>query len=222
MWIVPPWVTTEDLETNLRLLKQYIDEPPSFEDGKSAAELLRRKAAPKPSYDDPSSSNASDSDGSESPDKPRKPSKKRKRRQADDGELEARREKRRLADMEKRILIKSAVRIEDSDEDEENDLAFFERERALRERMAKKALEGDLPALGTRVKAKKTRPAASQRQAVSRPIVSDDGDDDVQILGSEVAEDRRDEGSENEDIEAVRPGKKHKVRRALEISSDEE
>jgi replication fork protection complex subunit Tof1/Swi1 len=219
--MIPASVTTEDLETNLRLLKQYIDEPPSFEDGKSAAELLRRKAAPKPSYDDISGSDASDSDGSESSDKPRKPSKKRKRRQVDDAELEARREHRRLADMEKRLMIKSAVRIVDSDEDEETDVAFFERERTLRERMAKKALEGDLPESGTRVKAKKTGPAVSKRQAVSSPVVSD-GDDDVQILGSEVAKDWRDEGSENEDIESVRPSKKHKVRRAVEISSDEE
>jgi hypothetical protein len=214
-------VTTEDLETNLRLLKQYIDEPPSFEDGKSAAELLRRRAAPKPSYDDISGSDASDSDGSESSDKPHKPSKKRKRRQVDDAELEARREKRRLADLEKRVMIKSAVRIVDSDDDDESDLAFFERERALRERMAKKALEGDLPGSGTRAKAKKTGPAVSRRQTAGSPLVSD-GDDDLQILGDDVPENQRGEGSENEDLDAVRPSKKHKVSRIVEISSDEE
>lgn len=209
-------MTTEDLETNLRLLKQYIDEPPSFEDGKSAAELLRRRVAPKPSYDDISGSDASDSDGSESsdkPHKPHKPSKKRKRRQVDDAELEARREKRRLADLEKRVMIKSAVRIVDSDDDDESDLAFFERERALRERMAKKALEGDLPGSGTRAKAKKTGPAVSRRQTAGSPLVSD---------GDDVPENQRGEGSENEDLDAVRPSKKHKVSRIVEISSDEE
>jgi hypothetical protein len=218
--LIPATVATEDLETNLRLLKQYIDEPPSFEDGKTAADLLRRKVAPKPSYDDTSSSDGIDSDDSD-PDKPRKPSKKRKRRELDDAEIEARREKRRLADMEKRDAIKSSVRIIDSDDDEEADRDFFERERELRERMAQKALDGELPEAGTRKKAKKKIPTRPKKLAASSPVFSD-VDDDVQIPGSQDVEDRTNEESENGDIESVRPTKKHRVRRAVEISSDEE
>ena len=139
----------------------------------------------------------------------------------DDAEIEARKEKRRLADMEKRVAIKSSLKIIDSDDDEEADRDFFERERELRERMAQKALDGELPESGTRKKAKKKSPSKPRKQAVSSPVLSD-VDDDVQILGSQDVEDRSDEQSENGDIEGVRPSKKHRVRRAVEISSDEE
>jgi replication fork protection complex subunit Tof1/Swi1 len=139
----------------------------------------------------------------------------------DDAEIEARREKRRLADMEKRFAIKSSLKIIDSDDDEEADRDFFERERELRERMAQKALDGELPESGTRKKVTKKSPSRPRKQAVSSPVLSDI-DDDVQILASQDVEDRTEEESENGDIESVRPSKKHRVRRAVEISSDEE
>ena len=117
MWIIPTTVTADDLETHLRLLKQYIDDPPSFEDGKSGADLLRRKVVRK-EYSD-SDDSLSDSNVSESSGKPRKPTKKRKRRVVDDEELNARNEKRRLADLEKRAMIKSAMSIVDSDDEDD-------------------------------------------------------------------------------------------------------
>jgi hypothetical protein len=124
--------------------------------------------------------------------------------------------------MEKRAAIKSSVRIIDSDDDEEADRDFFERERELRERMAQKALDGDLPEAGTRKKAKKKSAIRPRKLAASSPILSD-FDDDVQIQGSQdFVEDRTDEESENGDIESVIPPKKPRIRRAVEISSDEE
>jgi hypothetical protein len=225
VWIVPITVTADDLETNLRLLKQYIDDPPSFEDGKSGADLLRRKVVRKEysDTDDP----LSDSSGSESSSKPRKPTKKRKRRAADDEELDARKEKRRLADVEKRAMIKSAARIIDSDDDD--DAEFFERERELRERMSRKALEGELPSSGTRKTMAKMKRPEKQR------LVLDRNDEKVGSVNDEIPEivveesaspiptaEMDIEQSENWDIDSVRIVKKRKVRRAVSISSDGE
>lgn len=225
MWIIPTTVTADDLETNLRLLKQYIDDPPSFEDGKSGADLLRRKVVRKEysDTDDP----LSDSSGSESSSKPRKPTKKRKRRAADDEELNARKEKRRLADLEKRAMIKSAARIVDSDDDD--DAEFFERERELRERMSRKALGGELPSSGTRKTiAKKKRPKGQR-------LVLDPNGEKVGSVNAEIPEivveesaspistaEIDSEQSENGGIDSLRIVKKRKVRRALSISSDGE
>lgn len=211
-------------------MKQYIDEPPSFEEGKIAADFIRRRVIQKPSYDITSDSDVGDSDSSSQPDKPRKRTKKRKRREVDDAELEARREKRRLADMEKRAMIKSAVRIIDSDDDEEADEEFFERERELRMRMEHRAMAGDLPSPGTKKVGKKTgkkkHPAPPQQDAwvvdsskeasVSTDIVTLQSENDADgNLGTN--EDESDSG----DIEAVRSSKRRMVR-ALSISSDEE
>lgn len=225
MWIIPITVTADDLETNLRLLKQYIDDPPSFEDGKSGADLLRRKVARKEysDTDDP----LSDSSGSESSSKPRKPTKKRKRRAADDEELNARKEKRRLADLEKRAMIKSAARIIDSDDDD--DAEFFERERELRERMSRKALEGELPSSGTR------KTIARMKRPEKQRLVLDRNDEKVGTVNAEIPEIVVEESaspiptaeidieqSENWDIDSVRIVHKRKVRRAVSISSDGE
>jgi replication fork protection complex subunit Tof1/Swi1 len=220
-WLIPATTTTADLETNFRLLKQYIDEPPVFEDGKTAADLIRRKAAPKPLHEYTDDSSLSDSSASDSSGKPRKPTKKRKRRQLDDAEIEAQREKRRLADLEKRASIKSAAKIMDSDDDEDADREFFDRERELRERMERRALEGDVGGAGTR-KAKKRKVPVQLK-----PIV-DDGLSDVEILrdasedgmrlDSEIRED-----SESGDGEGMKLlGKKRKFRRAVSTSSDED
>jgi replication fork protection complex subunit Tof1/Swi1 len=199
-------------------LKRYIDDPPIFEEGVSAATLLRRKPTTKRVEDRGDEDELSDSSGSgeSDSDAPRKPVKKRKRRQADDSELDARREKRRLADLAKRALIKSEARIIDSDDDEDADKEFFERERELRARMAAKALEDILPQHGTK-KAKKQSP----RQA------------EVEVIGIEEEETPRStptmdfpiasQGTVEEDEEVVALGpKRRRIRRAISVSSEDE
>ena len=235
-WVIPEDVTVDDLETNLRLLKQYIDEPPSFEDGKTGADLLRRKVVQKESYSDSDASSPSDSSDSGSTEKPRKPSKKRKRKAVDDAEIEARREKRRLADLEKRAMIKSAVRIEDSDDDEEADREFFEREKELRERMAQRADEGNLPEKGTRkVGAKKKR--AAKRAKRTMDLGSDARGSETEMEGSVNGGEvfgmaslepssqvsiSLDDNTDQSDTGDMRPSKKRKFRRALSMGSDGE
>lgn len=224
VWVIPATVMADELETNLRLLKQYIDDPPSFEDGKSGADLLRRKVAQK-EYSD-TDDTLSDLSGSESSSKPRKPSKKRKRRDVDDEELNARKEKRRIADLEKRAMIKSAARIVDSDDDDDEE--FFERERELRKRMSRRALEGELPSNGTRKTTAKTKRPEKQRNGLDtdvekeRSVHAEITEIGVEKSISSISRDEIDsEESENGDIDVVRMVKKRKVRRAVSISSDE-
>ena len=194
-----------------------------FEDGKSGADLLRRKVVRK-EYSD-SDDSLSDSNGSEASGKPRKPTKKRKRRAVDDEELNARKEKRRLADLEKRATIKSAMRIVDSDDDDD-DAEFFQREKELRERMARKALEGELPSSGTRKITAKKRPEKQSHvfdlDRENGSVNDETAEIEIQksaspISTTEIDEDR----SENSDIDDVRLVKKRKIRRAVSITSDE-
>lgn len=223
VWLVPATVTADDLETNLRLLKQYVDDPPSFENGKSGADLLRRKVVRK-NYSDSEGFSSSDASDTGSSGEPRKPSKKRKREALDDAELDARREKRRLADIEKRAMIKSAARILDSDDDEDADAEFFERERELRERMARKALEGDLPSSGTRKAGGKR--AEKKRDVLGERERSVDGEIEItaiEEIESPVSMDGvQDDRSENEDIDTIKLTRKRKARHAISTDSDEE
>src|SRR5439155_6089031 len=94
-------------------------------------------------------------------------------------------EKRRLADLEKRALIKSATKIIDSSDDED-DAAFFERERELRERMARRALEGELPSSGTRKIGTKKKLREKKPRALEQSSEMDaSANDEIEILGIE-------------------------------------
>ena len=181
-WLIPGYVSTEDVENNLRFLKRYIDEPPIFEDDESPSKLIRPKKIVRNDYSDHegnASSDGADSfdsnlDDPDDSDRPRrriqrrskksKPKiKKRKRREMDDEELQAAREKKRLAELEKQAKIKSAAKIVDSDDDEDEEREFFERERELREKMARMAEEGELPSSGTKKKKKPKAPSQSRK-----------------------------------------------------------
>jgi replication fork protection complex subunit Tof1/Swi1 len=211
------------LDNNLRLLKRFIDDPPVFEDGKTGADLLRRKVVRKEDSDTDGSL-SSDSDGLESFDRPRKSKKKRKRRALDDAELQQRREKRRLADLEKRATIKSSVRIIDSDDDEDADVEFFERERELRMKMARMAEEGTLPDQGTRKRTQKKKKSSQAREETPISTVEmDDADATApvsQASQSSVNFYDLENKNRSEDEDDLMPVKKRRIRRAVSISSD--
>jgi replication fork protection complex subunit Tof1/Swi1 len=214
------------LDNNLRLLKRFIDDPPVFEDGKSGADLLRRKVVRKEDSDTDGSM-SSDSDGLESSDKTGKSKKKRKRRTLDDTELQTRREKRRLADLEKRAMIKSSVRIIDSDDDEDADAKFFERERELRMKMARMAEDGTLPDQGTRKRTQKKKKSPQRREETPISIVEMD-DADATEPASQASQSSANFGdlenykNRSEDEDDLMPVKKRRIRRAVSIGSDGE
>jgi len=227
IWEMPAGVTADDLEANLRLLKQYIDEPPSFEEGKTAADLLRRKVVRKETYNDSDESSISDSNDEGSSDGRHKTKKRRKRRELDEAEIEERRERRRMADLEKRAIIKSAVRIVDSDDDSDAEREFFEREKELRERMARKAVEGELPPTGTRkVRERKKKSDAVEMEPESVALRSDhDKSMDVDVTKPSIVETTslsHGDDSKNDNTDGTRVSKRRKIRRAVNISSDEE
>ena len=226
IWVFPADLTAHDLENNLSLLKRFIDDPPTFEDGKTGTDLLRRKIVRKHDSDSEGSL-SSDSEDSGSSDRPRKRKKKRKQRALDDAELEARREKRRVADLEKRAMIKSAARIIDSDDDEDADMEFFERERQLRERMARKGAEGGLPVHGTKKRGpkKKKGPESHEKSPISATQMGDvDNEGSIQRTSQSSInlDEIQNDLTVSEDEDDLMPVKKRRIRRAVSISSDSE
>jgi replication fork protection complex subunit Tof1/Swi1 len=210
-----------ELENNLRLLKRFIDDPPVFEDGKTGADLLRRKVVRK---DDSDTDGSLSSNSDESSARPRKSKKKRKRRALDDAELQNRREKRQLADLEKRAMIKSSVRIVDSDDDEDADAEFFERERELKMKMARMAEDGTLPDQGTRKRTGKKKKSPQRREETPISTVEMDDADATepvsQVSQSSVTFDDLENKNRSEDEDDLMPVKKRRFRRAVSISSD--
>jgi replication fork protection complex subunit Tof1/Swi1 len=128
--------------------------------------------------------------------------------------------------MEKRATIKSAARIIDSDDDEDADAEFFRKERELRHRMERKALEGSLPSNGTRKVTTKNR-SEKRREVLESESGGDGVDGEIEIVAIEehspsmAMEEVHDNQSDNEDKDGVRVAKKRKVRRAVSTSSDE-
>lgn len=134
---------------DLRVIRDCILDPPSFDDGKTAADFIRRETKrPVRSYSDSDSSSDSSSGGEGSEraaEKRPKKARKRVRRESaaglDEEELARRRDKRREAEEERNAQIKSSKYVHDSDDedDEAAIAAFYAREAELRERMKLKA-----------------------------------------------------------------------------------
>jgi len=160
-WIIPSTTTPSQLSEYVDLIKKFEFDPPIYEDGKSAADFLRRKPITtntttrnhhNPGFNSDDSDGTSDTEGlfpaggptarrsSHSPDagQPRR----KRNRHAPDGVLdesvvEARREARRKLEREKRGKVKSALFVRDSDDesDEERDRVFFREEDERRRRV---------------------------------------------------------------------------------------
>ena len=161
-WTIPPSLTSADLQASHDLIAQTEFSPPTYDDGKTAEDFLRRKSIPsqvrtghRPGDSDNS---GSDSEGGsiQSDDEnlfpeggptARRPdhSPKRKRRHRnkhkkddliDDSVLNERAAAKRKAERERAAKIKSQlfVSASDDEDDEERDRAFFEREAEMRKR----------------------------------------------------------------------------------------
>ncbi|KAG5439240.1 hypothetical protein PCANB_001539 [Pneumocystis canis] len=144
MLIIPPEISSTTLSYNLDLIKKYIDNPPVFNNGKTAIDFLRRKYKPLRRHNIPSEDDTHDSDDdiydsytSDSSELKSltKESKKRRRRLLNDEELKVYREKRKKLERERINSIKSSKYIINSDNDEEEDAAFFVAEEILRKKM---------------------------------------------------------------------------------------
>lgn len=169
-WMIPSGLSADQLKQSLDLIKQNEFNPPVFDDGKEAEDLIRRKSAGtaarrRTAFDD-ESDNAIDSEeeflfpagGPTTMKKSAalealKKSRRHRRMSGSEDEEEGglteeqrkiRADARRARELEKLRKIKSDLYIHDSDEesDEERDRAFFEQEEKLRQRTALQYLHG--------------------------------------------------------------------------------
>lgn len=183
-WVVPSSLTSAELQEAIDLLHKYEMDPPTYEDGKGPEDLLRsrasaaRRSARRVDFDDDDDgidNDPEENDGEFAHNEPtvRKPDwqrKKFKRRQRsgtpeelDDEEKERRAELRRKRERERLAkTYKSAEYIQDSsDDDADNDAAFFAREEELRQNITKAfktSLAPDTLLLGS------SKPSASKKR----------------------------------------------------------
>jgi replication fork protection complex subunit Tof1/Swi1 len=198
-WIIPSDLTADNLEEALEQIKEAEHNPPSFDDDKTAADLIRSKAASRPAFlddsEDGSGSGVDDAmfppnlkEKRKAPDDGEKPVKKRRRRRRDsaaeeptEAELEAKRRARDKKEREKNSKIKSKlyVTLSDDESDAEADAEFFrlEEERrartagAIKKAIVKAAVEGET---GGKKKGKKAAAAA-----VAELSANSDDDEEV-------------------------------------------
>lgn len=199
-WIVPSALRAEELAESAKLIGDFEFAPPTYEEGKSAEDFVRSKAAAarrrRAEYDD-------DTEGSGPEDEDEdllpagapttrkadhdsgQPKKKRrlvqKREELDDEEKEKRRKAREKAEREKRRKIKSSLFIDSDDDltDEERDRDFFAREAAQR-----KATQADVlkaltsSGLNSITSRKRKFPLPDKSAADKRSKTSLDAEDD--------------------------------------------
>jgi len=197
IWTLPSSITAAQLFSDLELVRTYEFAPPTYDDGKTAEDFLRRKAPVRRRTfeDEDSASNADDEDpndtslflpggpttrrSSQSP--ARKPGRRRQRHTPDaaidDDVLEAQREARRKAESARNSKIKSAMFVHESDDesDEERDAAFFALEEVRRRRATQLAIStaGSLKRAGADPETGKEK----RRRTGGFPEGSEDDDD---------------------------------------------
>lgn len=211
VWVLPSTIPASQLSSDLELIRTFEFAPPTYDNGKSAEDFLRRRAPPRRNVfgdEDNSSSDADNEDPAEAslflPGGPtdrrssKSPARKAGRRRPrhapdeslDDDVLEARREARRKADSARNHKVKSAMFVHDSDDetDEERDAAFF----ALEEIRRRKATQIAVDASATKRSGVDEDRGASKRRRLSAALSNGfDEDEDT-----EVAEDMPDSEAE--------------------------
>lgn len=247
VWVIPAEVTADQIKDTLHFINQAEFSPPTFEDGTSAEQQLKRKTAlrKKAAFDD---DNADDEDtlddflddgglfpvggptARKAIDELKKPKKSRRKvrsasQEIDDEEREERARKRREKEREKALKIKSALYVKDGDDDfdSDEDDEFFARERAIKaraEQAAKSAVHGFADQDSTA-----TRRAASKRKSEALLDNSSDEDDEVddlnfaqRILSSQSAAD----ASETDDTAVEGSEPERSKRRRLSAETDDE
>ncbi|KAL6889635.1 timeless domain-containing protein [Trichoderma longibrachiatum] len=233
LWVIPEDVTADSLKDALHFINQAEFNPPTFDDGQLAENQLKRKTQPRKKADFDDDEGDDDIDDEEflfAPggptarkavdERPPKKTKKRRRRNSqaqplDDEELEEKARRRREREREKARKIKSAVYVREGDDefDEEEDEAFFAREREIAARAARAARSALEPGLVEAAAAKKTKKPAAAVQS---------DDDDVLGLGSDEEMQSRDDTpmAEDDDDDESDSRKKRRVSVGDEADDD--
>ena len=163
-WTIPSSIQSSKLLEALESIKRYETNPPEFEDGRTAEDLIRRKSTSRPrreadGVDDDDDEGTSDDDQdflfpAGGPTAPQfdartepKQSGRRKRKDAgeelSDSERETRRKARQEANAKLQRRIKSDLYVHDSDEEdnEDRDREFFAKEEERRRAQGQLAVE---------------------------------------------------------------------------------
>ncbi|KAK4542142.1 hypothetical protein LTR36_006989 [Oleoguttula mirabilis] len=157
-WIVPTEIEAGQLQSAMQKVKDTEFDPPTFEDGKAAADLVRNKPAARRSAatfdDDDSADDASGSGGdideamfppnlrdknsAERPVKRRRLTKRNRGKELTDAEINERTAARQRKEKERNSKIKSQLYVTASDDesDDERDAEFFRKEEERRAKIA--------------------------------------------------------------------------------------
>lgn len=243
-WHVPSEATDEYLKDSLHFIRQAEWYPPTFEDGSTAEQQMKRKVAPrkKAAFDDDEGDDVADflDDGQLFPaggptarkpiNEVKKPKKSRRRRrnsgsegEVDDEVLEERARKRRDREREKLAKIKSALYVKEGDDefDSDEDEEFFARERAIKARAeaAAKSASANHDDIRTVIGAQESQKTAKRKSEFLR----DDSDSD-DILSSQpgIAGSSQEAGNASETDNTPMDGMDEETRKRRKLSDDED
>jgi replication fork protection complex subunit Tof1/Swi1 len=167
-WYVPAAIVPAELQSTLGVIRQYLAFPFDL-DGKKASALLGKKTRRRQRRRSPTPESDADDD-----DRPKKAKKEKRKKEKE--------------------VYKSAAMIEDSDEEYGDIEAFLEKEKALREKTERIAMEGGkLPTMKSTGTKKRRREAVKKvrgkkkRKADDETAVIDTGDDSSHSESSSVS-----------------------------------
>ena len=202
-WTIPSELSTKQLQEAVQQIQKAEFDPPTFEEGQSAQDLIRTKSAGRQGQTFSDTDSSGDEDGpmfppnlrearKEGEERPKKRKRliRRNHTELTDEQAQQRAEERRRRERERNSKIKSQLIVEESD-DEEGDVEFFRLEEERRKRMAglirsqllREADDGTTK-LKKREKLKKRSGAAEEdeERGVSkkrRTLSESDGEDEV-------------------------------------------
>lgn len=246
-WIFPAETSADYLKDSLHFISQAEFSPPTFEDGTSADQQLKRKTAPrkKAAFDDDANDDGMDDfldDGMFAPGGPTarnvidedrtKPKKSRKRRaggEVDESVLDERARKRREREREKALKIKSALYVKEGDDefDSDEDEAFFAREREIKARAEAAATSVhasfmDIPAATKRKP--ETLTQTQETDDMDMDVDVDDDDDDTSVARKVTSsqESLDDSGTDDTPVDQSEEEGRKRRRISLGDSDDDE
>ncbi|OCL07791.1 topoisomerase 1-associated factor 1 [Glonium stellatum] len=203
-WIIPSFISASELKESIDFIRKFEFDPPVYENGKTAEDFLRSKAAARrrrASFDDDSEGEGrSEGEGgfefpiggptarkSDALEELRNRRRRRLRRsgtpqELDDEEKAQRAEARQRADLEKRRKIKSDMFVHDSDDEsnDERDKAFFAKEeeirKAARRSTQKVVTEGTPDERRSKKRKSMGKPKKSRKKRKESELESEAGD----------------------------------------------
>ncbi|KAK3690641.1 Topoisomerase 1-associated factor 1 [Vermiconidia calcicola] len=208
-WIVPSELSAQQLKDTLEQIQKAEFEPPTFDDGKNAQDLVRNKSAGATrrgattfSNSESSSAGSGDEDEAAFPPNPREkhtadPAQKKKKRltrrnrtELTEEQVKDRADERRKREKERISKVKSQLYITASDDesDEERDAEFFRREEETRNKMSgiirnqlrKEAADGASGGGGRKRKAGKGEDGGAKKMKKATKLFNDDEEESAQ------------------------------------------